>query len=193
MSRMCEDVWLKEERETKANAVCACVCMCVWAVRWGVSSVGSSLYALITKPPWTVLIWESHSHLSFEGSLHHSAPGAPVTTLAPPHVAPFSLFLSDLHMWHPSHIKASTSLNLHLCVPAVWIDQHQFEHCSQSGLCAGLRIFQFGFKFNIFENLKFYNRNFWARKEHALLIAPVMVNVNSHAIHWARTMHNPNA
>ena len=35
---------------------------------------------------------------------------------------------------------------------------------------------------------------FDAHKEHTLLIAPVMVNVNSHAVNnCTRTMHNPNA
>ncbi len=61
--------------------VCVYVCVCegVLCLSSQVKCIEHGLLALITKHPWMLLIWESQSHLSFGGSLHHSALGAPFT------------------------------------------------------------------------------------------------------------------
>lgn len=51
-----------------------------------------------------LLIWESHSDLSFEGSLHHLEPAAPFSDLTPPCIA---LSPSLYHISRPFQIKAT--------------------------------------------------------------------------------------
>lgn len=97
-----------------------CQGSCVWAVRWGVSNIDLSLYALITKHPWMVSIRESHSHLSFEGSLHHPGLGANCTPPARQPLLTITRQPTSLHLFthfppsevtHPSHQATRCNCN----------------------------------------------------------------------------------